>query len=78
DQGLVGLVAQRAEPLNLERATSHPRFVDTDIYGERRYDTFLGVPIIHQSRVLGVLVVTHEEGRRFGEDEVTFMVTLAA
>lgn len=78
DEGLVGLVAQRAEPLNLERATSHPRFVDTDIYGDHQYDSFLGVPIIHQSRVLGVLVVADEEGRRFAEDEVTFMVTLAA
>ncbi|MDX1609399.1 MAG: phosphoenolpyruvate--protein phosphotransferase [Halofilum sp. (in: g-proteobacteria)] len=78
EEGLVGLVAQRAEPLNLERATSHPRFIATDIYGDRNFETFLGVPIIHQSRVLGVLVVAHEEGRRFGEDEVTFMVTLAA
>jgi phosphotransferase system enzyme I (PtsP) len=78
DEGLVGLVAQRAEPLNLERATSHPRYVDSAIYGDRRFDSFLGVPIIHQSRVLGVLVVADQEGRRFAEDEVTFMVTLAA
>jgi len=78
DEGLVGLVAQRAEPLNLERATSHPRSAATEIYGDRRLDSFLGVPIIHQSRVLGVLVVADEEGRRFVEDEVTFMVTLAA
>lgn len=78
EEGLVGLVAQRAEPLNLERATSHPRYMSTESYGDRHFETFLGVPIIHQSRVLGVLVVAHEEGRRFGEDEVTFMVTLAA
>jgi len=78
DEGLVGLVAQRAEPLNLERATSHPRYLQSEVYGDRRFDSFLGVPIIHQSRVLGVLVVADEEGRRFAEDEVTFMVTLAA
>ncbi len=78
EEGLVGLVAQRAEPLNLERATSHPRFLETDVYGDNKHDTFLGVPIIHQSRVFGVLVVTQREGRRFGEDVVTFMVTLAA
>jgi len=78
DQGLVGLVAQRAEPLNLERATSHPRYLLTDAYGDDALETFLGVPIIHQSRVLGVLVVAQREGRRFGEDVVTFLVTLAA
>jgi phosphotransferase system enzyme I (PtsP) len=78
EEGLVGLVAQRAEPLNLERATSHPRFLHTDAYGEELFETFLGVPIIHQSRVFGVLVVSQREGRRFGEDVVTFMVTLAA
>ena len=78
DEGLVGLVAQRAEPLNLERATSHPRYMQTEIYGGEMFDTFLGVPIIHRSRVFGVLVVSQREGRRFGEDVVTFMVTLAA
>lgn len=77
-EGLVGLVAQRAEPLNLERATSHPRYIATEVYGKRNFDTFLGVPIIHQSRVLGVLVVAQAEGRRFDEDVVTFLVTLAA
>jgi len=78
EEGLVGLVAQRAEPLNLERATSHPRYLASDVYGEQEYQTFLGVPIIHQSRVLGVLVVSQREGRRFGEEAVTFLVTLAA
>lgn len=78
DEGLVGLVAQRAEPLNLERASSHPRYLQTIAYGGERFDTFLGVPIIHQSRVLGVLVVSQREGRRFKEDAVTFLVTLAA
>jgi len=78
EQGLVGLVAQRGEPLNLGRATSHPRYLPSDVYGDEEYDTFLGVPIIHQSRVLGVLVVSQREGRRFGEEAVTFLVTLAA
>lgn len=78
EQGLVGLVAQRAEPLNLERATSHPRYLPTHSYDAEAMEAFLGVPIIHQRRVLGVLVVAQREGRRFGEDVVTFVVTLAA
>jgi len=78
EEGLVGLVAQRAEPLNLERATSHPRYLATGVYGNEPFETFLGVPIIHQSRVFGVIVVAQREGRRFGEDVVTFLVTLAA
>ncbi len=78
EQGLVGLVTQRAEPLNLERASSHPRYMPTDGYEGGAMEAFLGVPIIHQRHVLGVLVVTQREGRRFGEDVVTFVVTLAA
>ena len=55
-EGLVGLVALRAEPLNLDDAQHHPRFRYLEEIGEEAYNAFLGVPIIHQRRVLGVLV----------------------
>src|SRR5699024_12497482 len=58
-EGLVGLVAKREEPLNLEDAQAHPRFRYFESTGEERYFSFLGVPIIHQRRMLGVLVVQH-------------------
>ena len=36
------------------------------------------MPIIHQRRVLGVLVVQQRDSRKFDESEEAFLVTLAA
>ena len=78
DQGLVGLVAQRAEPINLENASSHPAFKLLPDIGEESFNSFLGTPIIHQRKVLGVLVVQQRESRKFDEVEESFLVTIAA
>ena len=78
DRGLAGLVAERAEPANISDATLHPRYEYFPTTGEERYRAFLGVPIIHHRQVLGVLVVQRSEVYRFGEDEVTFLITVAS
>lgn len=78
DEGLVGLVGQRAEPINLTEAASHPQFKPIDALGEEPYTTFLGVPIIHHRKVLGVLVVQQRLKRRFDESEEAFLITLSA
>ncbi|ROR35002.1 phosphoenolpyruvate--protein phosphotransferase [Inmirania thermothiophila] len=77
-EGLVGLVASRAEPVNVEDAPARPEFRYVPGSGEEPFHAFLGVPVIHHRRVLGVLVVQHRERRRFDDDEVAFLVTLAA
>jgi len=77
-EGLVGQVATREEPLNLDDAESHPNFLFLPGIGEERYSSFLGVPIIHQRKVLGVLVVQQVERRRFDEHEEAFLVTCSA
>ncbi|MEH6608161.1 MAG: phosphoenolpyruvate--protein phosphotransferase [Halioglobus sp.] len=77
-EGLVGLVAEREEPVNLEDAESHPSFLHVPGIGEERYNAFLGVPIIHQRAVLGVLVIQQSQQRRFDESEEAFLVTMSA
>ncbi len=77
-EGLVGTVAQREEPLNLENAENHPAFRFFPDLGEEAFHAFLGVPIIHQRDVLGVLVVQQAERRRFDESEEAFLVTMSA
>ncbi len=77
-RGLVGLVAERAEPLNVDDAPGHPRYMRVTETGETQYRGFLGVPIIQNRKVLGVLVVRQHARREFTEDEVTFLFTLAA
>lgn len=78
NEGLVGLVGTREEPLNLEDAASHPRFRYFAETGEERYASFLGAPIIHHRRVMGVLVVQQKERRQFDEGEEAFLVTMSA
>ena len=78
DEGLVGQVARREEPLNLDHAEKHPNFLFLPGIGEEHYHSFLGAPIIHQREVLGVLVVQQKDSRRFDEDEEAFLVTAAA
>lgn len=77
-EGLVGLVASRAEPINLEQAEAHPNFSFLPETGEQRFRSFLGAPIIHHRKVLGVLVVQEQEQRRFDESEESFLVTISA
>jgi phosphotransferase system enzyme I (PtsP) len=77
-EGLVGLVGLRAEPINLENAPAHPNYHYFPEIGEEPFCAFLGVPIIHHRRVLGVLVVQQQESRRFDESEEAFLVTLSA
>jgi phosphotransferase system enzyme I (PtsP) len=78
DEGLVGLVASRAEPINLEEASAHPKFSFHPNTNEQLFHSFLGSPIIHQRKVLGVLVVQDEIPRRYDESEESFLVTVAA
>jgi phosphotransferase system enzyme I (PtsP) len=77
-EGLVGLVAVREEPVNLENAEKHPDFCLLPGIGEEQYHAFLGVPIIHQREVLGVLVVQQTQRRRFDESDEAFLVTMSA
>jgi phosphotransferase system enzyme I (PtsP) len=77
-EGLVGMVAARAEPLHVENAPEHPSFKYFPETGEERYRAFLGVPIIHQRTVKGVLVVQQQAARRFGDEDGSLLFTLAA
>ena len=78
-EGLVGLVGVREEPINLENAQQHERYCYLPETGEERFQSFLGVPIIHHKKVLGVLVVQEANNRRrFDEGEEAFLVTVSA
>ncbi|MCB1646692.1 MAG: phosphoenolpyruvate--protein phosphotransferase, partial [Pseudomonadales bacterium] len=77
-EGLVGYVGERAEPVNLDNAPEHPRYHYVEEIGEEPFSAFLGVPIIHHRRVLGVLVVQQREARRYDESEEAFLITLSA
>jgi phosphotransferase system enzyme I (PtsP) len=76
-EGLVGLVAETGEPVNLSDAPSHPRFSYRPETGEDPYHSFLGVPIVRGGQVFGVLTVQNRAARQYAEEEVEALQTVA-
>ena len=76
-EGLVGLVAESAEALNLSDAPSDPRFSYRPETGEDPFKTFLGVPIVRGGQVFGVLTVQNKAERLYAEEEVEALQTVA-
>jgi phosphotransferase system enzyme I (PtsP) len=78
NEGLVGFIAERSEPLNLANAQALAHYRAEPNIGEESFPGFLGVPIIHQAETQGVLIVQCRASRRFNESSVAFLLTLAA
>ena len=77
-EGLVGLVGQREEIVNLDNAAQHTRYAYFPQTGEEIYHSFLGVPVMYRRRVMGVLVVQNKAPQDFSEAAESFLVTLCA
>ncbi len=77
-RGLIGRIAESHKPLNLEQV---PPELDQDFLlqaGAGRYQGFLGVPVVHKTRVQGVLLVRQREAHRFDDTDEALLTTLAA
>jgi phosphotransferase system enzyme I (PtsP) len=76
-EGLVGMVAETAEAVNLSDAPSDPHFSYRPETGEDPFKSFLGVPIVRGGQVFGVLVVQNKAERAYAEEEVEALQTVA-
>ena len=76
-EGLVGEVARTAQPISLSNAPSHPSFAYRPETGEDPYHAFLGAPLLRGGRAIGVLVVQNRSERRYDEEEVEDIQTIA-
>ncbi len=76
-EGLVGLVAEGAEAVNLSDAPNDPHFSYRPETGEDPYHSFLGVPIVRGGQVFGVLTVQNRVARQYSEEEVEALQTVA-
>jgi phosphotransferase system, enzyme I, PtsP len=77
DEGLVGLVASEANPINMSDAQNHPAFSYRAETGEEIYHSFLGVPVLRAGNTLGVLVVQNRARRTYTEEEEEALQTTA-
>lgn len=76
-EGLIGLVGEREEPINLADAPLHLNYKHRAELGEEKFHGFLGIPMIEQGELLGILIVQQCESHNFAEEEEAFCVTLA-
>jgi len=76
-EGLVGHIAETGRPLNEPEAQAHPKFAYFPETGEEIYHSLMGVPIRRSERVVGVLVIQNAQPRRYTEEEIESLETLA-
>lgn len=78
ENGLIGTIGRREEPLNIDDANLHPEFYRNPLLKEENFHAYLGVPIIQHRKLYGVLIAQREEARYFDDSEEAFLITLAA
>jgi phosphotransferase system enzyme I (PtsP) len=76
-EGVVGTIAVSARPLSIPDAPNHPNFAYRPETGEDPFRSLMGVPILRGGKVRGVLVVQTVQPRRYGDDEVELLQTVA-
>ncbi len=76
--GLIGMVGQREEPMNLENAPAHENYVYVKGLGDHEYHGFLGLPILYQGNLQGVLILQQREAEVFFEEDVANLITLTS
>jgi phosphotransferase system enzyme I (PtsP) len=76
-EGLVGLIAEQAEPMQFPDAQHHPAFSYRPETGEEIYHSFLGVPILRGGHTIGVLTVQNRTMRVYTDEEVEALQTTA-
>ena len=76
-EGLTGLVIETREPVVVPDAMTHERNKYFPETREERFHSFLGLPVIEQDDVLGVLVVQSRSRRRFSRTEIRLLKKIA-
>ena len=76
-EGLVGLIAEQAEPMQFPDAQHHPAFSYRPETGEEIYHAFVGVPILRGGHTIGVLTVQNRTQRTYSDEEIEALQTTA-
>ncbi len=76
-EGIVGIVAATGTAQNLPDAQNHPAFAYRPETGEDPFASLLAIPVRRAGRTLGVLAVQNRAPRRYTEDEVEVLETVA-
>ena len=76
-EGLTGQVAKERRVLAIEEPQNHPHYRYFAETKEEQFHTFVGIPLFDRSQSIGVLVIQTREARRFTEEELATLTTIA-
>jgi K+-sensing histidine kinase KdpD len=77
-QGITGRAAASHQPIAVEDVTKDDRFAWVRGFDIEGLAGMLSVPLVWHDEIVGVLNVQTREVRRFGEEEIAFLNTIAA
>ncbi len=72
-QGLTGVVARTRRSLSVKNPSAHPSYFHIQGSGEEKYQSYLGIPLIKEMRLFGVLVVQTIRPKLFFMKEVKML-----
>ena len=78
NEGIIGQIGRREEPINIENAHLHPHFLQHPLILEEPLLGYLGVPILQHRKLYGVLLAQQQEEKCFDDEEEAFLITLSA
>lgn len=76
-EGLIGTIAEQAEPMMLADAWAHPNFAYKPETGEEIFHSLMGAPVIFDGRVAGVVAVQNRKKRVYTDEESEALQTIA-
>ena len=76
-EGLIGLVLELCEPVQVTDMHHHPRFKPFPQTGETQFSAFLGIPLLIHRKAFGVLSIHTKEVCCFTEEEEQLLTTIA-
>lgn len=77
-EGVVGWIGEREQVIGLPDIQASAHYRRRPSLEERDFHGYLGVPIIHQGELLGVLVAQQKAATVFEEEDEAYLITLSA
>lgn len=75
--GVLGIVAEREEIVNLDDLTQHPAYEHDPGFEDRNFKGYLGVPIVASGNMVAVVVLYRKEARRYSDRILSMAMTLS-
>jgi len=78
ETSLAGKVASREELLNIDDAQQHPKNMYVPETGDETMHGYLGVPVLHHRKILGVIILQQTHANVFSQDIEAFVSTMSS